>query len=140
GQEEGEAAARAGPGLHPDPPAVALDDRPADGEPHPVAVSPVVVPRPGELLEDPLPVFRQYAGPFVGHRDLGAAADDAPRERDSRGLTGTSRLHGIRDEVLENPAELRRVTVDDGEVPDDDHGPGGVDLGLQALDGALCDL
>src|SRR5215470_3905620 len=72
--ESDASAHAAGPALHPDAPAVRLDDAARDGQSHSEAPRPsqarrALGGRAEEFVEDALAELRRYAAPFVFHRD-----------------------------------------------------------------------
>ena len=81
---EGEGGAAPGRALDPEPAAEAEDDLAADREPEagPHRTLRGGVPRPPELLEDPLLVGGGDPGPLVDHADLDAVFHRACGERD----------------------------------------------------------
>src|SRR6266568_2722364 len=107
-----ERGARAGLGLDPDPPAVALDDLLADGEADAGAGVLGAGVQPLEDDEDPVHVLRIDADPIVPDGEQPFLAVGSGRDVDRRSHCGPAELDRVPDQVLEHLREAAGVSVD----------------------------
>src|SRR3954470_20883512 len=115
GQGEPEGAALARLALGPDPAAVLLDDPLAHREPDAGSGVGALAVKAVERLEDLLRLRLLHADPVVAHGEPPRAVDSARRDLHVRVALGE--LHGVRDQVLEDLAEIAVVGADDGHLP-----------------------